>query len=207
MTFHPKRSSAYTLIEMLVVLAIIGVLSALLFGVFSRVREKGRAAHCQSNLRQIGLAFQQYTADNGRFPLWYNTHLPTNPLPSSFPGIPWAVRIGTYIKEPTIFHCPSSSKDFNPNPMVLNNESGFTCYGYQVGLSDLTEAQVGHPAEVMMLFDDFATAGWAANLNSMSLAAPSGAGDRHSGGSNLLFVDGHVKWVRVNQAFGYDTVH
>ena len=50
---------AFTLIEILVVIAIIGILSAILFPVFSRARESGRAKACMSNMKQLGLAFQQ----------------------------------------------------------------------------------------------------------------------------------------------------
>jgi type II secretory pathway pseudopilin PulG len=54
-----RRCNGFTLIEILTVLGIIIVLGALSFSVFARVREKGRSATCQSNLKQIGLAMQQ----------------------------------------------------------------------------------------------------------------------------------------------------
>ena len=60
---------AFTLIEILVVLGIIGILSALLFPVLARARENGRKAVCNSNMRQLGVAFSQYTQDyGGRYP-------------------------------------------------------------------------------------------------------------------------------------------
>ena len=58
---HPKK--AFTLIELLVVIAIIAILAAILFPVFAQAREKARQASCQSNLKQLGLAFLMYEED------------------------------------------------------------------------------------------------------------------------------------------------
>ncbi len=66
--FAPRRA-AFTLVEILVVVGIILLLAAILFPVFSKVRETGRRSVCNSNMHQLGLAFQQYTQDfGGRYP-------------------------------------------------------------------------------------------------------------------------------------------
>ena len=56
-------TGAFTLIELLTVIAIIGILAAILIPVVSAVRESARSAQCQSNLRQIGTAVHGYMAD------------------------------------------------------------------------------------------------------------------------------------------------
>lgn len=58
----------FTLIEILIVLAIISILMALLFPAFKRAEEGGRQANCASNLAQIGIAIQLYKQDERRYP-------------------------------------------------------------------------------------------------------------------------------------------
>ncbi len=53
----------FTLIEMLVVIAIIAILAAILFPVFSRARAKARQAQCSTNLRQLAMAAEMYAMD------------------------------------------------------------------------------------------------------------------------------------------------
>lgn len=63
-----KRHQAFTLVEILVVLAIIAILAALLFPAFGRAREGARQTSCSSNLQQIGFAVLQYRKDEGEYP-------------------------------------------------------------------------------------------------------------------------------------------
>ncbi|EIP99670.1 prepilin-type N-terminal cleavage/methylation domain-containing protein [Opitutaceae bacterium TAV1] len=59
-----RRGEAFTLIELLTVIAIIGILAAIIIPTVGRVRESARTAVCLSNVRQIAVAGQMYAADN-----------------------------------------------------------------------------------------------------------------------------------------------
>jgi prepilin-type N-terminal cleavage/methylation domain-containing protein/prepilin-type processing-associated H-X9-DG protein len=88
----PRRriSGGFTLIELLTVIAIIGILAAILIPVVGSVRESARSAQCISNMRQIGLAVHLYVTDNNGF-------LPmVNPDPSRNDD-GWMDALGPYI--------------------------------------------------------------------------------------------------------------
>ena len=64
---------AFTLVELLVVIAVISILAALLLPVLRRAKEAGRSASCLNNTRQLGLAAATYSLDNkGQVPYFLN---------------------------------------------------------------------------------------------------------------------------------------
>lgn len=91
----PSRR-AFTLIEMLVVIAVIGVLIALLLPAIQAARESARRTACKSNLRQVGQALQMHHDARGTFPAGWTTSDVNDP--ESPPGWSWAVQIFPYLE-------------------------------------------------------------------------------------------------------------
>lgn len=116
---------AFTLIELLVVIAIIAILAAILFPVFARAKASAKNTSDLSNMKQLALVAQIYSADyddtyviTGASDLWnsgnqtpFNT--PTPPAPNEWNG--WGLKLAQYAKNKDIFRSP-----------MLDRTGGFT---------------------------------------------------------------------------------
>ncbi len=180
------KKHGFTLIELLVVIAIIAILAAILFPVFARAREKARQATCLSNAKQIGLGFMMYAQD-------YDERIPN--YRHDYPGrtaaywtVLWPMLIQPYIKNMQVYYCPS-----DPDAPTRSYPCSYGQNYYYIGGVSL--AQITHPAETFLCGEVaqngiviYPPATWPANHDYNSF-------DKHNGGSNYSFCDGHAKWL------------
>jgi prepilin-type N-terminal cleavage/methylation domain-containing protein len=204
--------SGFSLIELLVVIAIIAILAAVIFPVFGAAREKSRAATCQSNLRQIGVALKLYVQDwDGCYPntgdhtLWMGRkwRWPLQPYLAlsarQVQGNPWT----STGNSPGILLCPSDaaarqqfdgtsyaySMAFYHSPEQINALTKIeqTWTGYLECISQ-NEAAVLYPAQKALASE------WTSNHE-----APSVGWGSWDGARNYQLADGHCKYLKARR--------
>lgn len=200
-------------------IAIISVLAAILFPVFAKAREKAREATCQSNLKQLGLAFTQYIQDyDETYPcntsdpyLWQGQHFRWPIMP--YLAIGQTQTAGAYTAKggpdsAAILHCPSDTSTSYDN----------TSYAYSAAFY-YTPMQDSQLTNVSYLYQTAPPGGQPTPQGDAQVVFPARkvlAGewdDNHDGhldGANgwwttadvarvFLFADGHVKYLRASQ--------
>jgi prepilin-type N-terminal cleavage/methylation domain-containing protein len=107
-----RNRTAFTLVELLVVIGIIGILIGMLLPAVQRVRESSRRTSCSNNIRQQAIAVHNYETTNGRFPPglcigqwgdgWERQDPPGGFLSNGYPAMgpfwSWTFRIAPFIE-------------------------------------------------------------------------------------------------------------
>lgn len=174
------EKSAFTLVELLVVIAILGILAALLLTAVTRAKRRAQQAQCANNVRQLGIALQGYVTENHAYPrgrnftpdaiasgkvYWEQT------LQASELGATKTNSFHDLIRQ-GVWKCP------NANEPADYPADGYVSYGYNFygveshgnytnslglgghvwGVSDwpVTESEVVSPSEMIAIGDGFA---------------------------------------------------
>ena len=141
--------SGFTLVELLVVLAIIATLAALLLPALAKGRSRAQATACGNNLRQLGLAFQLYLPDNAdTFPtsspksslgpqpedwVWWQVAAGPNGVTMRNPGQGSVIKyLGQY--QPSLLRCPAD-RDAGSRETLWKSNPGVEQYFYSYSLN------------------------------------------------------------------------
>ncbi|TAG32925.1 MAG: type II secretion system protein [Verrucomicrobia bacterium] len=188
-----RSHRAFTLIELLAVIAIIGVLASILVPVVGAVRSKASATKCLSNMRQVGVASLLYLHDHkGRLP---SSSHERNPDGSSRS---WQETLKTYLGPTFIGRCPSRP-DHRHRATYGWSDFLTVPAGPSAGRGILF-SECRRPSATLMLAE-ITDQGMSDHLHFRRFARGITFNgfrqevrvDVHDGGSNYLFVDAHVR--------------
>lgn len=140
--FTPARR-AFTLVELLVVITIIGILIALLLPAVQAAREAARRAQCQNNLKQLGLALQNYHSANNCFPAADSVTIPEQ-CSADCRGTPLYISMMPFIESESLSdnfdsNCPQGWTTWshqNPDPDNWNPLAKLPLKAYQCPSDD-----------------------------------------------------------------------
>lgn len=208
--------AAFTLIELLLVIAIVAILAALLLPALSNAQSRGQQVACCNHLKQLAIAVHMYTADNdGR-------------LPENSPTVPWVagnmkvagdatnstlLRLGKlfpYASQTSIYHCPSDSSQLSGLPRVrsysMNSwmgsrymEENQRTNGFRTFVRESEIASAGASRLWLILDEDQFTIDDAWFLVTMDDSRPfaSRPAARHNSSYSLNFADAHVELFKL----------
>lgn len=188
---------AFTLIELLAGIAILGALAGILVPVVGAVRNKGRATQCLSNIRQVGAASLLYLNENkGRLPSISHLH-------AGGVSYSWTETLQRYVGPDFIGRCPArpdhvSDVTYGWNDLLVNTTGEGLPFGMcrtpsaTVMLAEVPDGYTSEHIHFSGAARGVTPAFFRANVRV----------DVHGSSSNYLFVDGHVAslgWPEVQR--------
>jgi prepilin-type N-terminal cleavage/methylation domain-containing protein/prepilin-type processing-associated H-X9-DG protein len=202
---NPRPRVAFTLIELMVVIAIVGIAAAILFPVFAQARAKARQATCASNLSQIGKAISLYRDDWDCYvPMWLDMQqgLRSQIWMGMEPGEQGL--IDPYLRNEGVRRCPSRRTAVAH--YCMNNWSGSPFGQPETSPQGQPEARVTCPASTLIVWEHQVrdpgchVGQWGGTREGPNPQSGIDHWDSaHHGGFNALWCDGHVKRMSYSE--------
>ncbi len=166
------RSGGFTLVELLVVIAVIALLAALLFPVLHSARQQARSTVCQAHIRQLAIEFHQYEAEHETLPygIWAMRRNPPGGDISDprydLPGWYWPNFIGAVRsrsqRDRKILECPSKRIErsrsilwgnYGVNRSLCRSAADVKLFANEFGGPPLSTSTIRHPGSTLLLAD------------------------------------------------------
>lgn len=206
-----KRQSGFTLLETLVVAAILALLAAVLLPSLAAGRQRGQAVACLSNMRQMGIALHMYAQNNGGRLISAGLSHGSVPTTPAQEARSWFQAMNREYRDRLVARCPADGSPFWTHPVTGSNPPTLRRVSYAVNdylTGDLPGweeynrmARVRRPATTTVFVELAGDTAWASGdhvhvelwlLNPRREARVQMALDRHAGRSHYAFVDGHA---------------